>query len=54
MGMFDWLFGKRKKDQSNFDELFLEAQKKMEELGPKDNEPLVTSLINQSFFKIYN
>lgn len=44
MGMFDWLFGKRKKDQSNFDELFLEAQKKMEELGPKDNEPLYKDL----------
>ena len=44
MGMFDWLFGKRKKDQSNFDELFLEAQKKMEELEPKDNEPLYKDL----------
>ena len=44
MGMFDWLFGKKKKDQSNFDELFLEAQKKMEELGPKDNEPLYKDL----------
>lgn len=35
MGIFDWLFGKKKKDHRNFDELLFEEQKKTEELGSK-------------------